>query len=135
MDGIALTDTTENPVAVIQNPAGSGKSLFLFNRKVTTDNNNVLMRFYFNPVLNVPGSLTAALNLRSGATLASISKCYLGASITSNGTFISILPAISLLIISDILLIIDPGNSLLITGQQESSGTTNVYAENSWYEI
>jgi hypothetical protein len=133
--GTALTDENEDPVLVITNPVGSGKSLFVFNKKFTTDNNNVLVRLYFNPVLNVPGSTTIPVNVRTGSANKSIAKCYFGASITSNGTFVAVIPAISLLINSDLLYIIDQGNSLLITGQQEDSGTTNLYSEIAWYEI
>lgn len=133
--GTALTDENEDPILMISNPAGSGKSLFVFNKKFTTDNNNVLVRLYFNPVLNVPGAKTTPVNIRTGSANTSISNCYLSASITSKGIFVAVIPAISLLINTDLLYIIDQGNSLLVTGQQEDSGTTNLYSEIAWYEI
>lgn len=132
----ALNDQTEDPLCVIQNPSGSGKSLFIFNRKIMSDNNVVLVKFYLNPVLNVPGSATAAINLRTGSTLASIAKCYNGASITSNGTFFEALAANAPGNSSNVLLILDPGASILLTGTQETStGPSNVYFECAWYEI
>ena len=133
--GTTLTDETEDPAIVISNPAGSGKSLFVFNKKFTTDNNNVLVRFYFNPVQNVAGSTTTPINVRTGATQKSVSRCYLSSTITSNGTYVAIIPAISLLISTDLLYIVDQGNSLLITGQQVGMGTTTLYSEIAWYEI
>lgn len=133
--GASLTDTAEHPIEVIKNPAGSGKSLFIFNRMLVTNNNPVIVRFYLNPTLNVPGTTTVAKNLRTGATLASISVNYLGATITANGTLFSTLPASSLGTISTTLIIIDPGSSILVTGQQAGAGTTLVVSENAWYEI
>lgn len=133
--GASLTDTSEHPVVVITNPSGSGKSLFLFNRTLVTNNNPVIVRVYLNPVLNVAGSTTVALNLRTGATTTSVSVNYLGATITSNGTLFSALPASNLGTTSTTLIIIDPGTSILMTGQQAGAGTTLVVAENAWYEI
>lgn len=132
---VELSNESETPLLVIANPAGSGKSLFLFSKKFGTDNNNTLIKYYLNPVLNVPGSATAALNLRTGATTVSISKCYLGATVTSNGTFIAALIATEYGLTSDLLFVMDPGASLLVTGTQEGSGDTNIFIENAWYEI
>lgn len=133
--GTSLTDTSETVMAVIKNPAGSGKSLFIFDRTIVTNNNPVLVRFYKNTTINVAGSATAALNLRTGATTTSISLCYLGAMITSNGTFMQTLPASQYGTCSNLLLIIDQGNSILVTGQQAGAGTTLAVADIAWYEI
>lgn len=133
--GTSLTDTNPHPLVVIKNPAGSGKSIFLFNRKLSTDLNVVLIKFYANPTTNVLGSATAAVNLRSGATTTSIAQCYLGATITSNGTLLTVVPASTYGFSSDLLYVIDPGNSILITGTQETAGTTTAISENAWYEI
>jgi hypothetical protein len=51
--GFSLSDEMEDVLAVLTNPSGSGKSLFFFTRKVSTDNNNVIVRYYLNPILNV----------------------------------------------------------------------------------
>ena len=133
--GTSLGDTSETPMALIKNPSGSGKSLFIFNKKVTTDNNNVLVKFYFNPTPNVLGATTTPINVRTGATSVSISRCYLASTITSNGTYVATIPALALLVNSDLLYIIDPGASFLITGTQVSMGTTTIFAEIAWYEI
>lgn len=133
--GTSLTDTSETPVALIKNPSGSGKSLFLFNRVVVTNNNPVLARYYLNPTVNVLGSTSASTNLRTGANTTSVSLCYLGMTITANGTLLETLPASQYGIRADVLLIIDPGSNLLITAQQAGAGTTLVVPENAWYEI
>ena len=136
-NGKSLSNTTETPLTIISNPASSGKSLFLFSRKISTDNNNIYVRFYLNPTVNVAGSTTTALNLRTGSSTASVSNCYLGSTITSNGTFIATLPATVYSITSEVLFILDPGATMLITGQQfsGSSGSSNIFVENIWYEI
>lgn len=133
--GTSLTNTSETPITLIKNPVGSGKSLFIFNRVVVTNNNPVLARYYLNPTINAAGSATVPLNLRSGANTVSVSLCYLGMTITSNGTLLETLPASQYGIRSDVLLVIDPGTNLLITAQQAGAGTTLVVPENAWYEI
>jgi hypothetical protein len=133
--GLVLADTSEDPISLIVNPVGSGKSLFFFSRTVTTNNNNVILNYYFNPVPNVLGSPTTAINLRTSSTTASIAKAYLGSTVTSTGTLFNSLLATVYLIGSDLLFIVDPGSSVLITGKQVGSGSTTVYSENVWYEI
>lgn len=135
MPGATLTDGTETPIAVIRNVAGSGKSLFFMQQIVSTDANNCLVRFYLNPTLNVPGSTTSARGLRSGSTTASISTCYLGATITANGTLLYALPADASGTESTVLYVLDPGDTLLMTAEQPTVTTTNVYVMNAWYEI
>lgn len=133
--GITLTDTSEHPVQLIRNPATSGKSLFLFTRKLSTDNNAVLVSFYFNSTPNVVGAATTPVNMRSGSANTSISQCYLSATITANGTFLAAFPSTIYTIPSDVLLIVDPGNNILITATQIGAGTTHAYVESIWYEI
>ncbi len=133
--GTSLANTSETVLGAITNPTGSGKSIFLFSRMVSTNNNSVLVRYYLNPILNVPGSITVPLNVRTGATTASVSICYLAPSITSNGSLLETIPASVYGIKSGVLIIIDPGTSILLTGQQALAGTTLCVAENAWYEI
>ncbi len=133
--GTSIANTVETPICVIQNPSGSGKSLFLFSRVITSNNNPVIARYYKNATVNVAGSATVALNLRTGATTVSVSVCYLGATITANGTLMQTLPSSTFGIRSDTLLIIDPNTSLLITAQQAAGGTSLIIPDNAWYEI
>lgn len=122
-------------MAVIQNASGTGKSLFIFNQVLVTNNNPVLVRYYLNPTLNVPGSVTVPLNIRTGSTLASLATCYLGASITSNGTLLMTLPASNYGTTFETLFIVDPGTTILLTGQQAGAGTTLTGFAIAWYEI
>lgn len=133
--GKALANTNETPSVVITNPAGSGKSLFLFSTGLYSDLNPVLIRLYSNPVLNSAGAATVARPMRSGSAFTSVSVCYLASTITSNGTLITAFPAPSYGLQLNVLYIVDPGNSVLLTAQQAAVGTSNVYIENVWYEI
>lgn len=136
-NGKSLSDTMEHPLILVSNPAGSGKSLFMFQRKLSTDNNTTLIRFYANAVVNVAGSTTAPVNLRSGSATTSVANCYLGATITSAGTLMAVIPSTIYSIDSSLLFILDPGNNFYISGQQisGSSGSSNVFIELTWYEI
>lgn len=133
--GTSLSTTNETPLCLIKNPAGSGKSIFLSSRRMLSSNIAVLFQFYLNPTVNVLGSATGALNMRSGATTASISLCYLGMTITSNGTLLSALAAGTTTVVMDALYILDPGANLLVTGKQLSAGTSTAISGNVWYEI
>lgn len=135
--GKALANTNEAPIAVIKNPSGSGKSLFLSGFSFVSDLNTTLIRFYINPTLNVAGSTTTPVNLRSGSSTASVSLCYLGATITANGTLAYTIPCTTAGIPLKFLIVIDQNSSLLITGQQISGavGTSNIYLASAWYEI
>lgn len=137
-DGKSFSDTSEDPVLLIQNPLGSGKSLFLSVKKYTTDANDVYVRLYFNPTGVTTGDATVPVNVRTGSATTSITNCYLGPSASSNGTFITTLPATLYGLTSEVLYIVDPGTSLYATGQQgiqEFPGATNLYLEISWYEL
>ena len=136
MTGKSLADTSETSLAVIRNPSTSGKSIFLVSRRFSTDLNPVLVKVYVNSVLNVPGSTTTPLNLRSGATTASISQSYLGASFTNNGTLLWTTAAtLAVPALETLLYVIDPGTNALLTATQVGVGTSVVQSQLAWYEI
>jgi hypothetical protein len=133
--GTSLTDGTETPLVVIRNPSTNTKSLFVFDRKVSTNNNPVTVKMYKNCTINSAGSATTPVNLRLGSTTASIAQCYLGATITANGTLMTAVPGTIYGLRSDLLVVIDPGTNILLTGTQVGAGTTLVIAGNAWYEL
>jgi len=133
--GTSISNTTETPTTVIKNPSGSGKSIFIFMRAFSSNNNPVVFRTYLNPTINASGSATGAVNMRTGATQTSISLCYEGATITSNGTLIDVYASGQYGFTSPILLILDQGSSVLITAQQAAAGTSLAIPQVAWYEI
>lgn len=81
------------------------------------------------------GLQATPVNLRSGSATTSISTCYLNPVPSANGTFIStIVSVVSIETVSDVIFIIDPGTSLLVTAQGPMSGSL-VFQENIWYEL
>lgn len=133
--GKSIANTVETPICVIQSASTNTKSLFLFSRNFSTDNNPMLFRYYLNPTINSPGSATVALNLKTGSTTTSVSICYLAMTITANGTLFETIAGSQYGSRDDLLVIIDPGKSILLTGQQSGAGTTVAIAEHAWYEI
>lgn len=133
--GTSLANTSETPLIVIKNPAGSGRSIFIFSRSYSSNLNPVIFRTYLTPIINVAGSTTSALNMRTGATQTSISTCYEGATISSNGTLFDANSASPSLVLITPIIVIDQGSTILITGQQAASGTSTAIAQLGWYEI
>ena len=84
------------------------------------------------------GLPTTALNLRPASPNISIAQCYLNPAPTDNGTLYMTIGEEALISVnSNLLIIIDPGYSLLITAQQPagSDGSIEVFSTTSWAEI
>lgn len=140
MPGFQINNTSENTAFIISNPAGSGKSLFIYDLNIFTNNsettNILLTKVYINPVIDTAGSSTAALNTRFGSNTVSVSLCYLGASVISNGTLLTIFPTPTTGFRSNVIFVIDQGYTLLFTAQQTSESVNpTVFIETTWYEI
>lgn len=135
MPGKSLTDTVETVLALISNPATSTKAFFVFSRKVSTDNNGVTFRTYLDPVINVAGSETVPQNLRPSYGTVSVSDCYLASTVTDEGDLLGAVSAGQQGLDLSTMIILDPGDSLLVTGQQNEAGTTNAFLELCWYEL
>lgn len=133
--GTSLTDTTETPIALIKNLSTNTKSLFIFRRLVMSNNNTVLARFYLNPTVNVLGTATAPKNMRTASATTSVSLCYLGMTITANGTLLQTVPGSQYGIDCADLIIQDPNYNILITAQQAGAGTSLAIPEIAWYEL
>jgi len=82
------------------------------------------------------GAQTVALNLRPASTNTSVSTCYLNPAPSNNGTFVAVLAAVvEIETISDVIFILDPGQSLLVTAKTSASPPVLVFQENIWYEL
>lgn len=136
----SIGSTAETPYVLISNPSTSGMSMFIFVKKmtiVTTTSATVTFRYYANPTVTTAGTALNRNNLRLNAS-APTSQVNMTQTptVSANGAFIADLGAGSGggQIVSEVLQIIDPGNSLLIT-VTESSATVPVSVEIVWYEI
>lgn len=138
-----ITTTSEFPLILLNNPAVSDsafpsgyKSLFVNLQKLIciTPSQNSVLRVYLNPTATA-GTEKTPINLRPQNSNTSISDLSLNPTASSNGTLISVLSALpGQSDFSDLLSVLDPGNSMLITAQT-SSNATFIGTELSWYEL
>jgi hypothetical protein len=136
-----LESTTETNITLISNPASSTVSLFLNLRTTASDSatgdGTSFFRYYINPTVSTTGTKTPPQNLRPSAGDNSQAACYVNGQFTTsaNGTLLRVITAgYSSINDSNVLIILDPGYSLLVTAQAVTSGSTIINA-NSWYEI
>lgn len=140
-----LAGTTETPIALVINPVTVSsvvnvKSIF-HNLRVTASDNGSgdgtsFFRYYINPTVTSTGTKTVPVNCRPASSTTSIANCYLNGQFTvsSNGTLWRVLMAgYSAVNDSSLMLILDPGQSFLITTQAATAGSTVINAS-SWYE-
>lgn len=138
----AITGTSENAIYLLSNPPVSGnafpnsyKSLFVNLRKFTcaTSSQSAVIRFYVSPTAT-PGSPLTPLNARPLSLNTSIAALSSGPTASANGSLIGAVATSAFVSNSDNnLLIIDPGQSLLITCQATANST--LVSEIGWYEI
>lgn len=141
VNGIALAGTTETPLILIQNPPISTsafpskyKAIFL-NAINTSASASTVLRFYFNPTVITLGTLQVAQNLRPASPTTSVSIIYTSPTVSANGTLINaIVSQLSTVTVDDQILILDPGQSLLVTATSVSSGTI-IYLQKNFYEL
>ena len=140
---LALSGTSENLLYLVQNPVtstsfpSSYKSLFLNLRKYLTTLQNVVIKIYQAGVVATVSTASTAQNLRPASSNASIAGVYVNGqfTMTSNGTLMSELGVTPSAPLDDsMLVIVDPGQSILITATALVT-TTTVQSTVSWYEL
>jgi hypothetical protein len=139
-----ITSTSETALIYLNNPLvtmgsfpSNYKSLFcnLVKLICVTASETALFRVYLNPTISGAGTTETPTNLRSASSNTSIALLELSPITSANGTLILTLAAIpGLPDISNVLTILDPGKSLLIT-VQTSSTSTFIASQLSWYEL
>jgi len=135
-----IGSTSEVPYALVINPSGSGLSMFNVLRRISiivTGSAIATFRFYATPTVTANGTPLTPGNLRiNAASKASVMKMYSLPTVSNNGTFIAEIGTTSSgnPYDSDVLTILDPGVTLLVTCQA-SSGTAPVGFETVWYEM
>lgn len=136
----ALGVTTEVPVFLVTNPAGSTKSLFCFDRRyeiIVSSTDTASFTFYLNPTVSSVGTVVTPTNLRFNvasplstvATSSFPSVSSFGSQVLDVSTVSSGNPSRS-----NVLFILDPGVTLLLTAIS-SSATAPVGFQMAWYEI
>jgi hypothetical protein len=132
----AIAGTNETPLIVLSNPVSSTISLFHNVRKLTclTASNSSIFRFYIAPTGVTGGTTQTPTNLRFASSNTSKSVVTLSPTVSTNGTFLAALASTAFNPdISSVLVILDPGQTMLLTVQNSSA--SSVAAELSWYEL
>lgn len=133
---IALASASEAPIYLLKCPPTSLKSIFLnLNRIIgATASQTVTVRVYLNPTVSLAGTSKTPLNARPANANASIADFESAPSVSANGTLMSAILAAPLAQgQTDELIILDPGQSLLITAQ--GTAAMSVISEQGWYEL
>lgn len=119
------------------NGTGTGIGVFFNLSKLVclTASSTALIRAYSNPTVSGAGSAATAINMRpSYGVTGSKATIATGITTSANGTLIDFIGSSTLVsAASNNLIILDPGQSLLITGQ--GSGSITIDAVFGWYEI
>jgi hypothetical protein len=138
-----ILTTSETPLLLLSNPAlvahsfPTGKSLFQGLKKLTclTTGQSAIFRIYANPTVSALGTSQTPLNLRPASPNTSVAALSTSPTVTSFGSLVAVLASAAFTPdVSDVLTVLDPGQSLLVT-VQTSSATTFIACEFSWYEI
>lgn len=130
--------TSETNLMLVSNPSTSTKSIFVNVKRFTslTATQEAAFRIYFNPTVTAAGTATVPVNNRTSYGTAIMQAVITTVpTTTSNGTFGAILASTGYVPNqSNLLNILDPGQTMLITVQASNTGHTYA-AEISWYEI
>ena len=138
-----LSGTSETPIFLLRNTLVAGstnaKSIFYKLRRYTSDLQQVLLKLYINPTVTSTGTASVPVNLRPAYGTVSIAKAYTNGhfTVSANGTLSSIVGCPSNYYINadgDLMVILDPGTSVLITGTAQVANT-NLSMTSEWYEL
>ena len=133
--GFSITGSSETPVVQIANPASNGKSLFLSFCSISAISYLAQFKFYLGPSSSA-GTAITPVNRRPANGNTSNSVCVTGPTVVTKGTlFMSIeCPTADIVTMeNNLFLILDPGQTLLVTGT--CGGTTVVNMNIGFYEI
>lgn len=141
---VTLSDTSETPLFLVKNLAVSTsafpvqQALFLNMRSFASSAQLVTIKTYSAPTISSVSTRATPVNLRPASTTTSVSRCYLNGQfgVSANGTLMSNLGCAGTNVPSSdgTLIILDPGQNLLITGTA-GTGNTAVTFNVSWYEL
>jgi len=133
---------TFNPVLLLKNPAASGKRIRItrINLGVTVSNVAAIWRIFVDPTTTANGTAVTPVNLNIGGASnpATISQTFTTPTVTANGTSIFRYEAgqnvSSTEIVGDALFVINPGHTLLLTGDPLSNNRNTVVTV-YWTEV
>jgi len=139
VNGINLQSMFEIPIILLVNPlkAVASKSLFINIKKLAclTEARTAAFKYYFDPTFESVGRIQHPLNARSNFTTESEAQLSIYPSASLFGQIVTVLSCGPMITnISEVMVILDPGQSQLITAQV-SAANTMISCELGWYEL
>lgn len=136
---VNLTTSGETNVVLLENPSTNTKALFVNLRRYSSSAEQCLVKVYVNCTVSTTSTATTPVNLRPASANTSSAEVYENGQFTTsaNGTSITSLgcPADYYITLdSTLLIILDPGQNLLITSTATTANTL-FNADISWYEL
>lgn len=129
--------SSETPLLYLSVPSGQPKSAAIWLRKCAsqTATDSAIFKTYANPVTVTSGSAITPVNLRINANApASVCSALISPSASSNGTLLTNDGIGQTEILIDQPIVVDPGNSILITATA-SATSDKIVAELTWSEL
>lgn len=140
----ASVSGSETPILLLSNPVvvssafPSGyKSLFVNLRKVvcSVTGASAVLKYYFNPTITGNGTPVTILNARPASPNVAVGVLTSGPTASSNGSYVDAIASLAFSTDeSNFLLILDPGQNLLVTAQASASSTATLI-KLGWMEI
>jgi hypothetical protein len=141
---VTLSDNSETAGLLIVNPLvataafPSGYFSQFMEGSHFTCTGNMIVRYYLNPTIATKGTASDVIQRRPASTNASVAQVYADDqfSVSSNGTLVDLRAALAeAQTIDNIMIILDPGQSMLITFQTTASSTNTVLGAIPWSEF
>lgn len=131
-----LGSGSETPVLLLRNPVGNTLSLFQNVKQLTsiTTSLSAVFRIYFAPTVTGVGTAQTPVNMRPASATVSTAALTTSPTVSANGTLVEVMAGGAFVTdLSNILSILDPGQSMLVTVQMSSAGSAAI--EIGWYEL
>lgn len=133
----SIASTSETPIILLSNSAANNTSVFLTLKKLLclTANQSALFKIYYDPTVTGNGTPVTPVNLKNGSSAVANASVFTSPTTSSNGTYIAALASANVdANVSDVLQIIDPGHTMLITVTL-SQNNARFLSEIIFYEI
>lgn len=136
VSGLSLSTTNETNLMLISNAVTNTKSLFVYHREISSSAYGVTVKLYSNPTVSNAGTSITPVNYRPASSRAATGTTSYSPTTSANGTLIDMMSCGSGYEKSEsgLLIILDPGQSLLMTGKA-ATATTVIDVAMGFYEL
>ena len=130
------SSTAEIPIVLLENPANSGKTLFVTTRRFVPLVNSTVFRSYVDPIITSNGTTLPVTNMRPATGFTPVALAYGVPIVATDGTPASVTAALPYTAVEiDTLVILDPGHSMAITAQMNESSPGSCDVRVHWFEL